>query len=135
MITIQEIPQQKTGNRLLWKMPDMGSGKYKFLLPAGTTAWDISIQTYKYDQPCVASLALDKDPALFPAVEITDTRKTLSEILKGQVLSAFSPENSGTLMISNTEPSTVHDVIMYRSHMVQYTLCKHCYRRMKGVDV
>ena len=108
MLTIQEIPQQKTGNRLLWKMPDMGSGKYKFLLPAGTTAWDISIQTYKYDQPCVASLALDKDPALFPAVEITDTRKTLSELLKGQVLSAFSPENSGTLMISNTErPSKV----------------------------
>ena len=105
---ITEINQQKHENTLRWKIADMKSGTYKFLLPAGTLAWDISIQTYKYNEPCVAVLALDKDPGTQPSAEISDTRKTLYDLSKGLVLSAFSPEDSGTLMISNTErPSKV----------------------------
>lgn len=103
----QELKHSSTGNLKSFAQANLKSGLYKILLPKGTTAWDISIQTYLVDQGCSAFLKLDSEP---PNITdpIDDTRETLSDLVFGLALNAYSPPNSGTIMISNTErPSKV----------------------------
>lgn len=103
----QELKHNTTGNLKSFAQANLKSGLYKILLPKGTTAWDISIQTYLVDDGCTAFLRLDNEPEIINTA-IDDTRKTLSELVSGLTLATYSPPNSGTIMISNTErPSKV----------------------------
>ena len=104
----QELKHTVSGNLKSFAQANLKSGLYKILLPKGTTAWDISIQTYLVDQGCSAFLKLDSEPINYTSTTIDDTRKTLSGLVSGLTLGAYSPPNSGTIMISNTErPSKV----------------------------
>ena len=105
---VQELKHNTTGNLKSFAQANLKSGLYKILLPKGTTAWDISIQTYLVDQACTAFLKLDSEPPNITSNAIDDTRKTLSWLVSGLALGAYSPPSSGTIMISNTErPSKV----------------------------
>lgn len=105
---VQELKHNTTGNLKSFAQANLKSGLYKILLPKGTTAWDISIQTYLVDQGCTAFLKIDSEPINYTSTTIDDTRKTLSGLVSGLTLGAYSPPNSGTIMISNTErPSKV----------------------------
>ena len=92
----------KAPNLLIHAQADLPSGQYRIRIPAGTRRWAVSVNTYKAPEEAHAWLRMDQAPVRAEA-PLQDTRRTLERLWRGEELHAFSPENSGALMISTPE--------------------------------
>lgn len=98
-----ELHHTLTGDTLRYAGNNTPSGLYKLLIPAGTSAWRVGVQTYRVDEVAIAVMRMDAPPVAAHSAPLDDTRRTLQRLWSGETLRAESPGNSGTLMISQPE--------------------------------
>lgn len=101
-----ELHHIRTGDTLRHAQADLPSGLYRIQIPAGTKLWRVSVQTYLFDAPARALLALDAPPVSPGTPAGPDTRDTLARLWAGATLAFEAPERSGGLSISQPESTS-----------------------------
>ncbi|WP_461466593.1 hypothetical protein [Melaminivora sp.] len=84
--------------------------RVKIFIPPGTTSLRTSVITYRVAQPARATAKFNQLP-IKSAAEVLpdlsgsfDPRRVLGQLVAGQEVTFYSPENSGVLMISAADP-------------------------------
>lgn len=101
-----ELIHNLEGATLYNSIPNLPSGVYKILIPKGTHHWRVSVEAYKAPEPATAILAMDSENFTDSVPVGSDTRNTLERLWNGEILSFYSPENSGSLTISTPESTS-----------------------------
>lgn len=103
----QELTHTRDGQVLRSRLADLKSGLYRILIPAGTHVWRGAADTYAVDEPASALLSFDAPPAGLGEPCGPDTRNTLARLWAGATLSFYSPERSGSLLLSQPESTSL----------------------------
>lgn len=101
-----ELIHTRTGNTCRYKQSDLPSGPYRILIPAGTHLWRSAADTFLADEPASALMSFDSPPVAPGEPCGPDTRNTLQRLWAGATLSFYSPERSGSLMLSQPESTS-----------------------------
>ncbi len=100
---VKELNHTRAGHILRNAQAGLPSGLYRILIPAGTHLWRSAADTFAFDEPASALLSFDSPP-VGPGVPCgPDTRNILATLWAGATLSFYSPERSGSLMLSQPE--------------------------------
>lgn len=103
---VQELIHTRTGDVLRNTQSGLPSGLYRILIPAGAHLWRSAADTFAFDEPASALLSFDSPP-VGPGVPCgPDTRNILATLWAGATLSFYSPERSGSLMLSQPESTS-----------------------------
>ena len=105
-MTAIELIHTRTGDTLRNAQSGLPSGLYRILIPAGAHLWRTGVQTYLSDEPASALASFDAPPTGPGEPCGSDTRNTMARLWAGATLSFYSPERSGTLMISQPESTS-----------------------------
>ena len=103
---VQELTHTRTGDVLRNAQSGLPSGLYRILIPAGTHLWRSAADTFAFDEPASALLSFDSPPVAPGEPCGPDTRNALATLWAGATLSFYSPERSGSLMLSQPESTS-----------------------------
>lgn len=103
---VQELTHTRTGNTLRHAQSGLPSGLYRILIPAGAHLWRSAADTFLADEPASALMSFDSPPAATGEPCGPDTRNALARLWAGATLSFYSPERSGSLMLSQPESTS-----------------------------
>lgn len=103
---VQELTHTRTGDTLRNSQSGLPSGLYRILIPAGTHLWRSAADTFLADEPASALLSFDSPPVAPGEPCGPDTRNALATLWAGATLSFYSPERSGSLMLSQPESTS-----------------------------
>lgn len=103
---VQELTHTRTGDVLRNAQAGLPSGLYRILIPAGTHLWRSAADTFLADEPASALMSFDSPPVAPGEPCGPDTRNTLQRLWAGATLSFYSPERSGSLMLSQPESTS-----------------------------
>lgn len=101
MTEYTELPHKLTGD--VWRFSGAGepSGHYKLRIPKGATLWTAVFQNFRYPETASILMSMDSPPVAASAVDMgISTVDALQRLWTGETLRNWSPENSGTLSVS-----------------------------------
>lgn len=99
-----QLPHSAFADGLYAAVGSMALPRFAITVPAGTTGWAVSWQSYAAPgQLSRLLMRMDAPPVLEDAQPIGDTRDTLARLAAGETLLAISPGESGGLGVSAYE--------------------------------